>query len=109
MLLSDKLRKMKKLLLIKFVFLLVFIIGCQTINDKSEEIAKKENEKLSKFIGQPESELKIVMGNPDEETKDEKGSKILIYKTKKYSITCERKFEINEVNMVVGFISKGCF
>ena len=102
---------MKKLLLIKFIFLLllVFITGCQTINKKSEEIAKKENEKLSKFIGQPESELKIVMGNPDEETKDEKGSKILIYKTKKYSIACERKFEINEVNMVVGFTSKGCF
>jgi len=100
---------MKKLLLIKFIFLLVFITGCQTINKKSEEIAKKENEKLSKFIGQPESELKIVMGNPDEETKDEKGSKILIYKTKKYSIACERKFEINDVNMVVGFSSKGCF
>ena len=107
--LNGKLKKMKKLLLIKFIFLLVFISGCQTINEKSEEIAKKENEKLSKFIGQPESELKIVMGNPDEETKDEKGSKILIYKTKKYSIACERKFEINEVNMVVGFASKGCF
>ena len=100
---------MKKLLLIKFVFLLVFISGCQTINEKSEEIVKKENEKLSKFIGQPESELKIVMGNPDEETKDAKGSKILIYKTKKYSIACEREFEINEVYMVVGFTSKGCF
>ena len=49
------------------------------------------------------------MGSPDEETKDEKGSKILIYKTKKYNIACERKFEINEVNMVVGFTSKGCF
>ena len=100
---------MKKLLLIKFVFLLVFISGCQTINEKSEEIAKKENEKLSKFIGQPESELKIVMGNPDKETKDAKGARILIYKTKKYSIACERKFEINDVNMVVGFTSKGCF
>ena len=100
---------MKKLLLIKFIFLLIFISSCQTTNEKSEEIAKKENEKLSKFIGQPETELKIVMGNPDEETKDEKGSKILIYKTKKYSIACERKFEINEVNMVVGFTSKGCF
>ena len=100
---------MKKLILIKFIFLIAIISGCQTINEKSEAIAKKENEKLSKFIGQPESELKIVMGNPDEETKDEKGSKILIYKTKKYSIDCERKFEINEVNMVVGFTSKGCF
>ena len=74
---------MKKLFLIKFILLLVLFSGCQTINEKSEEIAKKENEKLSKFIGQPESELKIVMGNPDEETKDEKGSKILIYQTEK--------------------------
>ena len=49
------------------------------------------------------------MGNPDEETKDEKGSKILIYKTKKYSIACERKFEINEVNMVVGFCKQRLF
>ena len=109
MLLNDKLKKMKKLFLIQFILLFVLVLGCQTINEKSEEIVKKENEKLSKFIGQPESELKIVMGNPDKETKDEKGSKILIYKTKKYSIACERKFEINEVNMVVGFSSKGCF
>ena len=108
MLLNDKLKKMKKLFLVKFILFLVLFSGCETINEKSEEIAKKENEKLSKFIGQPESELKIVMGNPDEETKDEKGSKILIYQTKKYSIACERKFEINEVNMVVGFSSKGC-
>ena len=100
---------MKKFLSIKFILLIFFISGCQTINEKSEEIVKKENEKLSKFIGQPESELKIVMGSPDEETKDAKGAKILIYKTKKYSIACERKFEINEVNMVVGFASKGCF
>jgi len=91
------------------VFLFIVISGCQTIENKSQAAIKKENEKLSKFIGQPETELKIVMGNPDEETKDEKGSKILIYKTKKYSIACERKFEINEVNMVVGFTSKGCF
>ena len=85
---------MKKLLLIKFVFLLVLISGCQTINEKSEEIAKKENEKLSKFIGQPESELKIVMGNPDKETKDAKGARILIYKTNASSVDGE-KIEIN--------------
>ena len=59
---------MKKLFLVKFIFLLVFLSGCQSINKKSEEIIKKENEKLSKFIGQPESELKIVMGNPDDDT-----------------------------------------
>ena len=100
---------MKNLFLIKLIFLLTLISGCETINKKSDEAAKKENKKLSQFIGQPVSELKIVMGNPDSEDKSETGSKLLIYNTKKYGIKCERKFEINEVNMVVGFTSKGCF
>jgi len=100
---------MRNFFFIKLILLLVLISSCETVQKKSDEAVKKENEKLSKFIGQPESELKIVMGNPDEETKNTKGSRILVYKTKKYSITCERKFEINEVDMVVGFTSKGCF
>ena len=91
------------------VFLLIFFSGCETIKKKSDEIVKKENKKLSKFIGQPESELKIVMGNPDDESKSETGTKILIYNTKKYGIPCERKFEIDENKMVIGFNSKGCF
>ena len=91
------------------VFLLIFFSGCETIKKKSDEIVKKENKKLSKFIGQPESELKIVMGNPDTESKSETGTKILIYKTKKYGIPCERKFEVDENKMVIGFNSKGCF
>ena len=100
---------MKNLFFIQLIFLLTFLFGCETVQKKSEDIVKKENEKLSKFIGQPLSELKIVLGNPDEEGIDEKGSKLLIYKTKKYTIKCERTFEINAVDMVVGFTSKGCF
>ena len=100
---------MKNLLLVKLIFLLVFISACETVKKKSNEAVEKENKKLSKFIGQPVSELKIVLGNPDDEGIDEKGSKLLIYKTKKYTIKCERTFEINEVDMVVGFTSKGCF
>ena len=100
---------MKKLFLAKVFFLLIFVFEFETVQKKSDEIVKKENEKLSKFIGQPESELKVSLGNPDEESVDSKGSRLLIYKTKKYSIKCERKFEINDVNMVVGFTSKGCF
>ena len=100
---------MKNLLLAKLIFLLVFISACETVKKKSNEAVEKENKKLSKFIGQPESELKIVMGNPTEEIKNEKGSRILVYKTKKYGILCEREFELNDVNMVIGFNSKGCF
>ena len=43
MLINDKLKKMKKLFFVKFILLLVLFSGCETINEKSEEIAKKEN------------------------------------------------------------------
>ena len=50
-----------------FIAVLLFVVvGCQTIENKSQSAIKKENEKLSKFLQQPESELKIVMGEPDE-------------------------------------------
>ena len=100
---------MKNLYLIFILFLLFISSGCQNIENKSKSITKKENDKLSKFLGQPESELKIVMGEPDEITYDDKGSKLFIYISKKYNITCKREFEINENKMVVGFSHKGCF
>ena len=100
---------MKKLLLISFLLGLFLTNGCETIDRKSEEIIKKENEKLSQFIGQPESELKIVMGNPDEEIKNDKGVKLLVYESKKYAIKCKRKFEVDQRGMIIGFSSKGCF
>ena len=94
------------------IFLITFLFvvsGCQTIEKKSQSAIKKENEKLSKFLQQPESELKIVMGEPDNIIKDDKGSTFLVYTKKKYNITCERKFEIDQNKMIVGFTSKGCF
>ena len=94
------------------IFLITFLFvisGCQTIEKKSQSAIKKENEILSKFLQQPESELKIVMGEPDSIIKDDKGSTFLVYTKKKYNITCERKFEIDQNKMIVGFTSKGCF
>jgi len=98
--------------IINTIFLITFLFvssGCQTIEKKSQSAIKKENEKLSKFLQQPESELKIVMGEPDSIIKDDKGSTFLVYTKKKYNITCERKFEIDQNKMIVGFTSKGCF
>ena len=93
-----------------FIVAVLFIFnGCQTIENKSQSAIKKENEKLSKFLQQPESELKIVMGEPNEIAYDDKGSKFFIYTKKKYNITCERKFEIDQNKMIIGFASKGCF
>ena len=91
------------------ILLVILLSGCQTIENKSQEIGKKEVKEISKFIQQPESELKIVMGEPDEIKYDDKGSKFFIYKKKKYGITCERKFEIDQSKMVIGVSSRGCF
>ena len=96
-------------LLFVLTLLLIKLTGCQTVKNKTDEIVKKENEKLSQFIGQPVSELKIVMGLPYKEEKSDTGTKVFVYKTKKYGIPCERKFEINNNDMVIGLVSKGCF
>jgi hypothetical protein len=97
---------MKRILIILLVFLLY---SCQTIENKSQDVIKKENERLSKFLQNSESELKIVMGLPDKIIHDETGARFLVYIKKKYNITCERKFEIDKKEIVVGFSSKGCF
>ena len=91
------------------ILLACLLFGCQTIENKSQDALKKENKKLSQFLQQPESELKIVMGEPDNIIKSDKGTTFLVYTKKKYKITCERKFEIDQNKMIVGFTSKGCF
>ena len=91
------------------IFVACFLLGCQTIENKANKIGKKEIKEISKFLQQPESELRIEMGEPDEILNDEKGSKFYIYKKKKYGITCEKKFEVDKNNMIVGVSSRGCF
>ena len=100
---------MKKLLFFKLFLLIIIISGCETIKKKSDVIVEKENNKLSEYIGKTSENLKINLGKPVEEYKNEKGNLVFIYKVKKYGILCERKFEIDEANTVVGFTSKGCF
>jgi len=97
---------MKLFLIIFPVFLL---LGCKTIEGQADKIGKKEIKEISKFLQQPVSELKIEMGEPDEIIHDEKGSKFFIYKKKKYGITCEKKFEIDQNKMIIGVSSRGCF
>ena len=100
-------RNFKLILLLLSFFLLV--TACQTVQEKTDKIVEQENKRLGKYIGQLSSELKIDLGNPDEDFKNEKGNQVLVYKTKKYGISCERKFEVNTNSVVIGFSSKGCF
>ena len=89
--------------------ILMLFSGCETIKKKSDEIAEKENERLSLFIGKNSDDLKSELGNPTDDFINENGNEVLVYKTKKYGIPCERKFEVDSNNIVVGFTSSGCF
>ena len=95
-----------------FLITIIFVnllTGCQTVKEKTDDIVQKENEKLSEFIGKSLSELKMELGKPDEDFKNAKGNLEVIYNTKKYLIPCARRFEINSDNIVIGFVSNGCF
>ena len=102
-----KMRNFKLIALLLSFFLMV--TACQTVQEKTDKIVEQENKRLGKYIGQLSSELKIDLGNPDEDFKNEKGNQVLVYKTKKYGISCERKFEVDTNSVVIGFSSKGCF
>ena len=93
-----------------FLFLILILFsGCQTIKKKSDEVAERENEKFGLFVGKSVAEMRMELGSPKEDYIGENGNEILVYKTKKYGIPCERKFEINTEGIVIGFVSKGCF
>ena len=91
------------------LFLLTLVAGCQTIKNKTDEIVKKENAKLSEYIGKTSSNLQMELGKPDEDFKNDKGNLELVYNTKKYGILCERRFEVDSNSIVIGFVSNGCF
>ena len=91
------------------MILCFLVASCQTVKEKTDAIVEKENEKLSEFIGKSASKLQMELGKPDEDFKNEKGNFEFVYNTKKYLIPCERRFEINSKNIVIGFVSNGCF
>ena len=93
-----------------FSLLLILILfsGCQTIKKKSDEVAERENEKFGLFVGKDVAEMRMELGSPKEDFIGENGNEILVYKTKKYGIPCERKFEVNSNGIIVGFSSSGC-
>jgi len=91
------------------VFLIsILLTSCQTIKEKSDAIAEKENREYGKLVGKKITELKIELGNPTEDFINEIGNKVLIYKSKKYAIPCDRKFEVDKNNIIISFTSSGC-
>ena len=98
----------------KFFFILVFLVinltSCQTVTKKIDEKVSEEEAQLSKWLNRSEEELKIEFGRPNQiGFKNNSRNRFYIYTKEKLKIKCERIFEINPRNKVVGFTSKNCF
>ena len=101
---------MKKLfLLILYTSLLISLTSCQTVSKKIDDTTAKEEKELSKWLNKPEEDLKSFYGQPDKVEFLKTRNRNYVYITEKYKIKCERKFEVNPSNIVVGFSSKNCF
>ncbi len=87
----------------------MFLNACETVGRKADKATQKEEEKLSKFLKKTESDLKIEFGKPDVVEIGKNQNRVLVYYDSKFKIKCERKFEIDKRNTVVGFSSRNCF
>ena len=99
---------MKKLFI--FLFLIINLTSCQTVAKKIDEKVSEEEAQLSKWLNKSEVDLKIEFGKPNKiDFKNNSKNRFYIYTKEKLKIKCERIFEINPANKVIGFTSKNCF
>ena len=100
-----------KNLFVKILFTILFILlaGCQTVSQKIDQTTELEKKELSKWLNKSEEDLKSFYGLPNKVEFLKTRNRNYVYITQKYKIKCERKFEVNQRNIVVGFSSKNCF
>ena len=98
---------------IKVLFFLITALlalsACQTVTTKIDKTTEQEKKELSQWLNKSESDLKSFFGQPDKVEFLKTKNRNYIYIKEKYKIKCERKFEVNRKNVVVGFSSKNCF
>ena len=99
----------KKILIITLLIPMVY--GCQTVQDKTNNIVEKEEKYLKKFIHKKVEKAIQEFGKPTQylPPDPESGGGKLIYNTKKLGIKCVRTFEVDESERIVGFSSKARF
>ena len=91
------------------IILILLTSGCKTVTEKVDKASEKETKKLNKFLKKTETELKIEFGKPDVVEVMSNKNKILVYYDSKFKIKCERRFEVDQKNIVIAFNSKNCF
>ena len=93
------------------ILTIILVQGCQTVQNKTNNLVEKEEKYLEKFIHKKIEKVIQEFGEPAKYLlpDPESGGGKLIYYTKKYGIKCVRTFEVDESERIVGFSSKGCF
>ena len=101
------LKKVKKYISLLVIF--IIFTACQTVTNKIDQTTESEKKELSKWLNKTEESLKSFYGQPDKVEFLKTRNRNYVYFTEKYKIRCERKFEVNPKNIIVGFSSKNCF
>ena len=95
-----------------YIYLLAVLTtlsACKTVTNKIDQSTESEKKELSKWLDKSEGDLKSFYGQPDKVEFLKSRNRNYVYYKEKYKIKCERKFEVNPKNIVVGFSSKNCF
>ena len=94
--------------MIKKYFSLIALIfltySCTVISDKATQKADKENAYLSAFLNKSSATLNQTLGKPTQ-TLAENNQTVYVYEIKGKLFDCQRKFTIDNKNIVTGFVS----
>jgi uncharacterized protein YceK len=94
---------MKKNIFIFFT-ILTLLTSCTAISEKASKKAEKENVYLSAFLNKSSATLNQTFGKPTQ-TLAENNQTVYVYEIKGKLFDCQRKFTINDKNVVTGFVS----
>ena len=83
---------------------LIFLSSCAVISEKAAQKADKENAYLSTFLNKPFANINQAFGKPTQ-TLTENSQTGQVYEVKRVVFDCQRKFTVDDKNIVTGFIS----
>ena len=100
----------KNIKILSFTIIAFLVLNaCQSVTSKIDKKTEQEKKELSQWLNKSESDLKSFFVQPDKVEFLKTRNRNYVYISKKYKIKCERKFEVDSKNVVVGFSSKNCF
>jgi len=86
------------------ITLIFTLSSCAIVSEKATQKADKENAYLSTFLNKSSATLNQTFGKPTQ-TLTENNQTVHVYEIKGKLFDCQRKFTIDNKNIVTGFVS----